>query len=401
MSNVKSITTFTPSKLTLEDIKRGFDFDLPNLNKIVKALNDRGFTVAVDMGEENIDLEIVTPDEASLAAHALEETPFWGFKWDGANPDSIEERTKIWFLVIPTNGEDWLIDYTDRTELMEFEGVLKELEVDSQSEQDSQPSDYMYDTYLTKGFLDVSRSYFPEIMLNTGLNESAILKKLSLYIPSLDNFWKDTSEMVDWDSFSHEVVEPTGRYVANHLVAKFEFVRPQDLKEALEYLLEKLERKMKSEIRNWLVTIGESRGLDLSQCEIEPRGDKFVLNVDGDVSLSCMGLTEIPVPFGVVSGEFSVRRNDLTSLKNAPEYCEHLICSANKLTSLKGCPEKVSMLTCYDNPDLLDIKDAMHLDSTGLKEFAIHGEVFKSVSDAQEAINNGLMDVENQSDLGV
>ena len=42
------------------------------------------------------------------------------------------------------------------------------------------------------------------------------------------------------------------------------------------------------------------------------------VDVDGSVDIGNMNLTEIPVKFGIVSGNFWCFNNQLTSLKNAP-----------------------------------------------------------------------------------
>jgi ribose 5-phosphate isomerase RpiB len=66
------------------------------------------------------------------------------------------------------------------------------------------------------------------------------------------------------------------------------------------------------------------------------------VDVNGDVYLTSLGLTKIPVKFGKVTGNFNCSNNQLTSLKNAPkEVTGYFDCSCNKLTSLKNAPEKV------------------------------------------------------------
>ena len=95
-------------------------------------------------------------------------------------------------------------------------------------------------------------------------------------------------------------------------------------------------------------------------------------DINGDVDISRLGLTEIPVKFNKVSGYFVCSHNNLTSLKGAPEvvgysfYCSHnnltslkgapnyvggvFYCSNNKLTSLKGAPKEVEYnFYCYNN----------------------------------------------------
>jgi hypothetical protein len=57
------------------------------------------------------------------------------------------------------------------------------------------------------------------------------------------------------------------------------------------------------------------------------------VDVDGDVDMSNMNLTEIPVKFGRVEWDFSCANNRLTSLKNCPEFVGGIFnCHSNNLT---------------------------------------------------------------------
>jgi hypothetical protein len=59
------------------------------------------------------------------------------------------------------------------------------------------------------------------------------------------------------------------------------------------------------------------------------------IDVDGNVVMKDMNLTEIPVKFGRVKGCFSCGDNKLTTLKNCPDYIgSWFSCINNKLTSL-------------------------------------------------------------------
>jgi len=71
-----------------------------------------------------------------------------------------------------------------------------------------------------------------------------------------------------------------------------------------------------------------------------------IVDVNGNVDISDMNLTKIPVKFGIVTGYFSCYNNQLTTLQGAPEevgewYGGSFDCSNNKLTSLEGCPKEV------------------------------------------------------------
>ena len=65
-----------------------------------------------------------------------------------------------------------------------------------------------------------------------------------------------------------------------------------------------------------------------------------LLDVDGDVNLYNLELKTIPFNFGVVSGEFNIGFNELTSLKGSPTHVGDMFkCSNNKLTSLEFSPQ--------------------------------------------------------------
>jgi hypothetical protein len=67
-----------------------------------------------------------------------------------------------------------------------------------------------------------------------------------------------------------------------------------------------------------------------------------LVDVDGDVDLSYMGLTKIPINFGRVGGYFYCYNSELTTLAGAPrEVGGNFYCYNNKLTTLEGAPSKV------------------------------------------------------------
>ena len=66
------------------------------------------------------------------------------------------------------------------------------------------------------------------------------------------------------------------------------------------------------------------------------------VDVNGGVDLSFKGLVEIPVRFGVVSGNFDCSANKLTSLVGCPTSVGgSFSCFWNRLVSLEGCPVKI------------------------------------------------------------
>jgi hypothetical protein len=73
-----------------------------------------------------------------------------------------------------------------------------------------------------------------------------------------------------------------------------------------------------------------------------------MVDVDGSVDLSHRNLTEIPIKFGVVKGNFNVKGNNLLSLKNCPREVNGTFdCSFNKqLTLLKWGPKEAQSYYC-------------------------------------------------------
>jgi hypothetical protein len=79
--------------------------------------------------------------------------------------------------------------------------------------------------------------------------------------------------------------------------------------------------------------------------------DDGSIDVNGDVSLSYDGLTELPLRFNRVTGSFSCFDNKLTTLKGCPRWVgDWFSCGSNKLTSLEFSPEYVGNdFFCSDN----------------------------------------------------
>jgi len=78
--------------------------------------------------------------------------------------------------------------------------------------------------------------------------------------------------------------------------------------------------------------------------------DKGVVNVYGDVGLANQ-MSELPVSFGLVKGDFDCNFNALTSLVGSPNHVDgSFICDNNQLTSLQGAPRYVLYdFDCRDN----------------------------------------------------
>ena len=79
------------------------------------------------------------------------------------------------------------------------------------------------------------------------------------------------------------------------------------------------------------------------------------VDVNGDVYIGGLGLYEIPIKFGKVSGNFICSNNNLKNLKNCPtEVGGDFRCNDNQLETLEGCPVEVGLsvggiFDCSDN----------------------------------------------------
>jgi len=70
--------------------------------------------------------------------------------------------------------------------------------------------------------------------------------------------------------------------------------------------------------------------------------DDLTIDVNGNVYLSRIGLTKLPLKFNKVIGYFYCSYNQLTSLDGCPkEVGGDFDCSSNNLTSLEGSPKEV------------------------------------------------------------
>ena len=112
----------------------------------------------------------------------------------------------------------------------------------------------------------------------------------------------------------------------------------------------------------------------LKDCTLNSDG---TYSSEGNVDLSDLGLTKLPVKFKEVKGYFWCSFNNLTSLEGCPKevsryfWCDFnklttlegaprevggaFWCTHNKLTTLKGAPEHVGgRFFCYSNPVSVD-----------------------------------------------
>jgi len=103
------------------------------------------------------------------------------------------------------------------------------------------------------------------------------------------------------------------------------------------------------------------------------------VDVDDDVSLNNINLTELPLKFGKVSGYFDCSLNNLTTLKGCPHSVGgNFDCSYNKLTTLNGCTQSVRFyFSFYKN----NIKDLY-----GFPEF-FYGHIFHDTNPVSEILD--------------
>jgi hypothetical protein len=79
------------------------------------------------------------------------------------------------------------------------------------------------------------------------------------------------------------------------------------------------------------------------------------VDVDGDVNIVRLGITQLPVKFGKVSGSFYCSYNNLTSLEGCPDEVRWSFdCDDNNLTSLEFAPSYVGGWFYYSNNPLKD-----------------------------------------------
>lgn len=83
-----------------------------------------------------------------------------------------------------------------------------------------------------------------------------------------------------------------------------------------------------------------------------------IINVKGDVTL-IRPMQEMSVQFGVISGDFSCKGMQLTTLKGAPQKVEgYFDCDDNKIKDLSHAPSHVGGDFLCDNNKLVDLSDS-------------------------------------------
>jgi hypothetical protein len=97
--------------------------------------------------------------------------------------------------------------------------------------------------------------------------------------------------------------------------------------------------------------LNEIEILDLLKISNYKINDDGTIDVVGNVDLSEMNISKLPLKFGRVVGSFNCSYNKLTTLEGAPKFVSRdFVCKHNKLTILDGCPSEVGgSFWCNDN----------------------------------------------------
>lgn len=85
--------------------------------------------------------------------------------------------------------------------------------------------------------------------------------------------------------------------------------------------------------------------------------DDYTVDVNGDVSISSKTITELPINFNKVTGDFDCIFNQLVNLNGSPKWIGgNFMCSHNKIISLKGGPEYVGRKYLCDCNNLITLE---------------------------------------------
>lgn len=99
--------------------------------------------------------------------------------------------------------------------------------------------------------------------------------------------------------------------------------------------------KNKEKIKDWLMLM-EIEGYTINE--------DLTVDVNRDVNISNKNLTEIPIKFNVINGNFDCSKNMLSTMKNFPcKINGSLYANQNLLENCKGCPLVSEDLFIYDN----------------------------------------------------
>ena len=101
----------------------------------------------------------------------------------------------------------------------------------------------------------------------------------------------------------------------------------------------------------------------ISPYTINPDGS---IDVDNSVHIDNKGLSELPLKFNIVTGDFRCVYNNLTSLKGAPKHVSgHFLCYENNLTSLQYLPGYIGKSFNCSNNQLTSLEYGPDIISNG------------------------------------
>lgn len=104
----------------------------------------------------------------------------------------------------------------------------------------------------------------------------------------------------------------------------------------------------KEKIHDWLDGIGIKKYVI---------NDNLTVDVNGGVNLTKYQMTEIPIQFGIVTGDFFCNDNQLTSLKGCPHEVQGWFhCGNNNLTNLDYCPKIIGENLIIDFNPITNLK---------------------------------------------
>lgn len=119
------------------------------------------------------------------------------------------------------------------------------------------------------------------------------------------------------------------------------------------------------------------------------------IDVDGNIKMHEMELSELPLKFNKVSGNFNCSGNKLTSLVGSPKHVGgNFYCSDNPLPSLVGCPASI-MGSCYVTGTaiqnlvgcplyvggIFSFDVSMHSTFSGNTDIEIYDDIYLNISD--------------------
>ena len=132
------------------------------------------------------------------------------------------------------------------------------------------------------------------------------------------------------------------------------------------------------------------RELDLYNYHVNEDG---TVDVDGTVVIYNKKITQIPINFGVVGGDFFIKDTFITSLKGAPRIVGgDFVCSDNHLVSLIGGPQEVGGYYNCVNNHLVTLEGAPKIIK---KDFQCYVNQLRTLEGAPDEVHGEFFAYEN------